>query len=234
MQTNSNLPKSPVPIWRPPGPSMASREVHSSSRGACRPSIVGGAIPREIRCESGLERNVGLALLAHPQVVDLQEQPPAVTWRDAAGHSRLHTFDFLATLDNGRKLAIPVKPAAIAARKRFADQLALIAAQLPRGFADGVLLVTDRDLSRDLVHDAMLVHQSRRSVDADLDRQMLSLVDGNPASTIGQLVEASGRGGDAFRSIVRLIGSGVIATFGQGRIGYAAQVSAATAIREAA
>lgn len=234
MQTNSNLPNSPAPIWRPPGPSLASREVHSSSRGACRPSIVGGAIPREIRCESGLERKAALSLLTHPQVVDLREQPRAVAWRDAAGHSRLHTFDFVATLDDGCKLAIPVKPAAIADRKRFADQLGLIAAQLPRGFADGVLLVTDRDLPRDLVHNATLIHQSRRIVDADLDRKMLSLVSGSPATTIGQLVKQSGRGGDAFRSIVRLIGSGAIVTAGPGRIGYALQVSAVVASREAA
>ncbi|WP_376987267.1 TnsA endonuclease N-terminal domain-containing protein [Bosea sp. R86505] len=205
------LPASPAPIWRPPGPSMASREVHSSSRGACRPSLVGGTVPREIRCESGLERKAGLALLTHPQVADLQEQPPSVAWKDAAGHPHRHTFDFLAFLHDRRKLAVAVKPKAIA-DKRFADQLAMIAKQLPRSFADGVLLLTEQDLPRDLIHNATLVHQSRRVVDVDLDRQLLSLVGDNPGVTIGQLVKASGRGGDAFRSIVRLIGSGPIVT----------------------
>lgn len=225
MQINTNTPKSPAPIWNPPGPSLASREVHSSSRGACRPSIVGGANPREIRCESGLERKAALFLLAHPQVADLREQPPAITWNDAVGRSHRHTFDFLVILTDDRKLAVAVKPKEIADRKRLGEQFVMIAAQLPRGFADGVLLLTDEDLPRDLVHDAALMHQSRRAPDPALDERMLSIAASRPDATIAELIEISGHGGPAFRSVVRLAATGKLIMQGHGRIGHATRVS---------
>lgn len=227
MQTTIDIPKSPAPIWNPPGASITTRRVHGKSKGACRPSIVGGAIPREIMCESGLEKKVAHALLTHSQVADLQEQPPAVAWIDAAGNRHRHTFDFLATLKDGRKLAVAVKPRDPAERHRLADVLALIAKQLPRGFADGVLLVTDADLPRHLVHNSALLHHARRAPDADLDAFVLSLVGAASVTTIGALVRASGRGGDAFRSITRMIADGVISVIGQSRIGYATQVAVA-------
>lgn len=227
MQTENQLPISPAPAWRPPGTSLTTRSVHGKSSEACRPSIVGGAIPREIMCESGLEKKVAHVLLTHPQVADLREQPPAAAWIDAAGNQHHHTFDFLATLKDGRKLAVAVKPKDRAERHRLAEVLAMIAQQLPQGFADGVLLVTDADLPRDLVHNSALLHHARRAPDADLDAVMLSLAGSASVTTIGALVRASGRGGDAFRSITRLIANGVISVIGQSRIGYSTQVAAA-------
>ena len=178
-------------------------------------------------CESGLEKKVTHVLLTHPQVDDLREQPPSVAWVDAAGNRHSHTFDFLATVKDVRKLAVAVKPKKIADRKRLGEQLVMIAAQLPRGFADGVLLVTDADLPRDLVHNSSLLHHARRAPDADLDAAMLSLAGSGDVTTIGALVRASGRDGDAFRSIARLIANGFISVIGQSRIGYATQVVAA-------
>jgi hypothetical protein len=233
MQTAVNLPKSPVPAWRPPGPSITSRSVHGKSSVACRPSIVGGAIPREIMCESGLEKKVAHVLLTHLQVVDLREQPPSVAWIDAAGNQHRHTFDFIATLKDGRKLAVAVKPKDRAERLRLADVLSMIARQLPRGFADGVLLITDADLPRDLIHNAALLHHARRAPDAELDAAVLSLLGSESVTTIGALVRASGRGGDAFRSVTRLIANGAIAVTGQSRIGYATQVASLNCVEVA-
>jgi len=222
-----NLPASPAPIWCPPGPSVTSRNVHGKSRGACRPSVVGGAEPREIMCESGLEKKAAHFLLTHPKVADLSEQPPSVVWFDAAGQRHRHTFDFLVTLKDGRKLAVAVKPKARAERHRLADVLASIATQLPRGFADGVLLITDADLPRDLVHNSALLHHARRAPDQGLDAAVLKLAKATSVTTIGTLVRESGRGGEAFRSVTRLIANGLIAVVGQSRIGYATPVTAA-------
>lgn len=194
--------------------------------------MVGGAQPREIKCESGLERKAALFLLTHAKVADLQEQPPAVEWLDAAGVRHRHTFDFLATLADGRKLAIAVKPKAIAERKRFSEQLAMVASQLPRGFAHSVLLLTDADLPRDLVHNATLLNQARRAADADLDAFMKRLADENPGASIRELVEASGRGGQAFRSIVRLVSYGILKMVDRSRLGYSTHVTPASSSLE--
>jgi hypothetical protein len=227
MNMKNPLPASPAPIWCPPGYSVTTRYVHSKSRGACRPSVVGGASPREIMCESGLEKKAAHYLLTHPQVVDLREQPPAVSWTDAAGVKHTHTFDFLATLKDGSKLAVAVKPSAVAIRKRFPEILAMIAAQMPRGFASGVLLLTDADLPRDVVHNAVLLHHARRAPDLALDAAVLTLAKKSAVTTIGALVRDSGRGGSAFRAVTRMIANGIITVIGPSRIGYATQVRVA-------
>jgi hypothetical protein len=184
-------------------------------------------------CESGLEKKAAHYLLTHPQVVDLQEQPPAVRWTDAGGVEHRHTFDFLATLTDGSKLAVAVKPSAVAIRKRFAEILAMIAAQMPRGFANGVLLLTDADLPLDVVHNATLLHHARRAPDKELDAAVLALAKVSAITTIGNLVRESGRGGDAFRSVTRMIANGAISVIGRARIGYATQVTVANDVEVA-
>jgi len=83
MFTIENLPSSPAPLIYLPGPSRSSRNVHSKSRGSCRPSVV--VHNCEVMCESGTERDAALIMATDPDVVELREQPPAVTWVDAEG-----------------------------------------------------------------------------------------------------------------------------------------------------
>ena len=222
-----NLSNSPAPLWRPPGPSRSSRNIaiHERCKASCRPSIVGGAEPREIRCESGLEKKAGYFLLTHPQVVDLQEQPRAIAYRDAAGIERKHTFDFLATLQDGRKLAIPVKPKSIAERKRLREICTLMAGQIAKTFADGILPITDADLPRDVVHNAMVLHHSRRGADPDHDAVIGRLVAEAGDGTVGGLVAASGLGGAGFRAVMRLIARGLIRLVGHARIDHGTAVT---------
>ena len=216
----SKLPSSPVPAWRPPGPSLTTRNVHSKSSGACRPSVVGGMQSREIMCESGLERKAALFLLTHPQVADLREQPQAVRWTDAAEIDRRHTFDFLATLVDGRKVAVAVKPRVKAQRRRLPETLAVIAGQVAPTFADGVLLITEADLPRDTVHNAALLHHARRGADPDADLAVGRLVTEAGQGTVGGLVAASGLEGAGFRAVMRLIASGTIRIPAAARIAY--------------
>lgn len=169
-------------------------------------------------CESGLEKKVAHFLLTHPQVADLREQPDAVQWLDAEGTLRRHTFDFLVTLKDGRKLAVAVKPKA---RRRRLDQiLAAIANQVPTGFADGVLVMTDEDVPRDVVHNAALLHHCRRGANPTHDAIVQRLVATPGRGTVGQLVAASELGGAGFRAVVRLIANGTIQVQGGARIGY--------------
>lgn len=205
-----------------PGEHRSTRNVHSKSRGACRPSVV--IYNREVMCESGHERDAAVIIASNPDVVDLREQPPAVTWTDAEGTPRRHTFDFLATLRSGKKIAIAVKPMEVVKRTRFLETLGLIARHVPRSFADGVKLVTDEDLPRDHVHNAVLVRQSLRTSNPEHDELIKRLLAEHKRATIGQIVEASGLEGQAFQAIVRLIASGVVRVIENARIGYLARI----------
>lgn len=222
MLTIENIPTSPAPMIYLPGESRSSRNVHSKSRGACRPSVV--IHNCEVMCESGQERDAALIIGSDPDVVDLREQPPAVTWVDAEGTPRRHTFDFLATLRSGKKIAIAVKPMEVAKRTRFLETLSLIARQLPCSFADGVKLVTDEDLPLDHVHNAVLLRQSLRTSNPGHDEFIKGLLAEHKCATIGQIVEASGLEGQAFQAIIRLIASGVVRVIDNARIGYLAKI----------
>ncbi|NIX77354.1 hypothetical protein HB375_12125 [Microvirga sp. c23x22] len=175
-------------------------------------------------CESGLEKKAAHFFLTHPQVADLREQPNAVEWRDAEGRARRHTFDFLVTLRDTRRIAVAVKPKVHAERKHLQRTLALIATQIPRHFADGVLLITDEDLPRDIVHNAALLHHARRAADPSHDLIIRKLIASPGRATIGELVASSGLGGAGFRAVVRLIAAGAIQIVGNARIGYEAPV----------
>ncbi|WP_176733375.1 TnsA endonuclease N-terminal domain-containing protein [Bosea sp. BIWAKO-01] len=203
----------------------STRNVHTKSRGACRPSVV--IHDREVMCESGKERDAALIMASDREVIDLREQPPAVTWLDAEGTPRRHTFDFLATLRSGKKIAIAVKPMAVVKRTRFLETLGLIARHVPRSFADGVKLVTDENLPLDDVHNAVLLKHMRRTSNTEHDQLIKSLLAEHRRASIAQIVEASGLEGHAFQAIIRLVGSGAVSVVDNTRISYDAMIELA-------
>jgi hypothetical protein len=219
------LPR-PSAYWRPPGPSVATRIPSPRSRGSSRSSIVGGAEPRRIYCESGLEEKAAYSLLADPNVVDLWEQPAAVEYVDEYGKKRRHTFDFVVLLKDGTRIAIQVKP--WKRSEKWRAILARIAAQMPRRFADFVLLLTERDLPRDLVHNSVLIHAVRRDPPRGYDEQLREIVATlNGSVKVADLVKHSGLEGRGFRAVVRLIANGELIVHGNGRIDYGTSVSRA-------
>jgi hypothetical protein len=225
MHTIENLPTSPALMIYLPGEHRSSRNVHSKSRGACRPSVV--VHDYEVMCESGTERDAALIMASDPDVIDLREQPPAVTWFDAEGTPRRHTFDFLATLRSGKKIAIAVKPMAVVKRTRFLETLAVIARHTPRSFADGVKLVTDENLPLDHVHNAVLLKHSLRTSNPAHDAFIKSLLGEHGRTSVRQLVEASGLEGEGFQAIVRLVASGAVRIINNARISYDAMMELA-------
>ncbi|WP_091860891.1 TnsA endonuclease N-terminal domain-containing protein [Bosea robiniae] len=224
-----SLPISPAPMVYLPGEHRSSRNVHSKSRGACRPSVV--IHDREVMCESGEERDTALIIASDPDVIDLREQPPAVTWLDAEGTPRRHTFDFLATLRCGKKIAIAVKPMAVVKRTRFRETLRLIARQVPKSFADGVKLVTDENLPLDEVHNAVLRKHMLRTSNPEHDALVKNLLTEQGRASIAQIVETSGLEGQAFQAIIRLVASGIIRVVDNARVSYDALIELAAASR---
>lgn len=144
-----------TPFFEFPAPSRASRRVSARSKASARVQIVDRreclARPVVLQVESALEAKCFALLAARPDVLDIIEQPPAVRYQDPRGVGRWHTFDFLVALRSGSRLAIAVRPWERVQKRRFDDLLRLIAPQVPKSFADRVVLFTDADIPRPAV-----------------------------------------------------------------------------------
>ncbi len=205
--------------WRPPSPSRGSRRPAARSKFAARASFVG---PDDVeRCvESGVEVKTGYVALADRRLAALVEQPPPVAYRDVEGGlARTHTFDYLATLLDGCRVAIYVTAGELARRRNAARLVEELARQVPASVADLFVLVTDANLSRDRVADAMLVVSARIHPRPDHDAVMRGVVDGlDGQATVATLMGRAGLGGAGFRSVARLVGDGTLTLAGPGRI----------------
>ena len=91
--------------------------------------------PRIIEFDSKLEQRVLWLLLARPDVWDIREQPASLGYVDGAGKSRRHTFDFLVTLQSGRRYAVVVKPERRVCKSRFLRGLADLRRAMPTKFS---------------------------------------------------------------------------------------------------
>ncbi len=232
--TNEQDTPSPDPIeparydtletpWLEPAPSLATRKISRKSTGSGRAVVVGGLDHREIHCESLLEANVLATLLADKwRVRDVHEQPGVVRYVDIEGRDRAHYFDFLATMSDGRKIAIAVKPEERSAHLEANFNLII---RYAGPFADAYLLVTDNSLTEHSVYNAWLILAARRDPNPDADiavRAIAEQLHGQIA--IEDLVDACKIGAPAFHAIVRLIDNGELRLSASGRIDYGAHV----------
>lgn len=205
--------------YRLPEPSRASRKIARASRGHFNGHVVAGDGPgRIIRTESHLELVVLLVLLARPEIVDVVEQLPPISYIDMNGVRSEHVFDFLATCIDGARIAIAVKPWQHARRSDFVTRLKCIARDMPMGFADRIQLITDRHLDPTDVHNAWLLHGARH-VDAEADeaaaRAIESIVE---AMRLEDLVDLVGLAGRGLRALLRLIRHGRLRLVSRERI----------------
>ncbi|SEO36830.1 TnsA endonuclease N terminal [Paracoccus alcaliphilus] len=158
-------------------------------------------------------------LLARPDVVEVWDQPPPVCYQDTTGRKRSHTFDFLIAVTSGKRIAIAVKPDAIAERQGFRETLQRIRAATPLSFADKVVLITERSYCPSAARNAQKLHDFRRTPDPEADGSIETLVRGlSGPTTIAELVEASGLGGRAFRAAFKAIYAGVLRAIEPGDI----------------
>lgn len=187
----------------------------------------------KIFCESYLERHVLYCGEANPQVVDIQEQLPPVLYPTLDGKLRRHHFDYRFTLLCGTRLAVAVKPSASAEKHQLLEELKLIAPHMPADLADGVLLMTEKDVPKDLVANATFLHHAKRETNPEHDEIVRAIVSEGSVMTIGSVVAKSGLHGAAFRTIGRLIGRGEITVIDEGIYDYPTRIQAAAAHIEA-
>lgn len=160
--------------------------------------------------ESSLEKKVQLLSFSRSGTKEVREQQ-LVDYIDFDGRLARHWFDLLLQTTSGETIAIAIKPYEIAAKSDFRTLLELIASQTPKSFADRVVLVTERNFTRDLVYNAELIHSVRLDQEPDSDGVVRGhLGELQSPLKIGELTKRCGIGGSAFRSIVRLIAAGDI------------------------
>lgn len=212
------------PSFTRPLPSKATRKPPARSKSSSRGHVTGGgspsgAPPRLRYYESKREQGVLYLLLARPDVVDIWDQPPPVFYHDANGRKRSHTFDFLITLTSGKRIAIAVKPDAIAERQGFRETLQRIRAATPLSFANEIVLITERSYCPSAARNAQKLHDFRRTPDPEADGSIETLVRGlSGPTTIAELVKASGLGGRAFHAAFKAIYAGVLRALEPGDI----------------
>ncbi len=216
-------------VWVPPGPAPQSRLPGSRSLYAARPTapLRDGSLGE---LESLLELNAVVVLEARPDVTEVRLQPPAVSYVDDEGSQRRHTVDLLATMRDGTRIAVLIKPSALARTRGTRRLLALLAAQVPRTFARRWMLLTEQEVTRDRVHDGWLVRLAREIPDEAVDRAILeaSRTLGVPTA-IRDLIAASGVGSGGLEAVARLVGEGALVLSGGGRLDHDGVVGGHTA-----
>lgn len=198
-------PPPPCPKFIPARPpSLASREMtlHSAIS-------VHGYLPidgRKVWYESILERCCALLARLRPDIAEIAEQPPAITYIDDNGMPQSHVFDFKFTTTSIGRVLMAVKPRALVLKSGVDRIVELVREQLPPSVADGVGLFTEEMLSAVDLFNAEAVNlatrDSRPEDDAALEKVLRKL---KGETTIGDLAEKSKLGGYAFDAIVRAV-----------------------------
>lgn len=195
----------PCPDFIPdPLSSLASREMtlHSAIS-------VHGYLPidgRIVWYESVLERCCAMLARLRPDVTEIAEQPPAVTYVDDQGVRRSHIFDFRFTTTSLGRVLMAVKPSALVAKSGVDRTVELVREQIPPSEADAVGLFTEKKLGAVDLFNAEVVNLATRDPwpedDAVLDKILRKL---KGETTIGDLAAASKLGGYGFDAVVRAI-----------------------------
>lgn len=156
--------------------------------------------------DSNTEMKCMLVLLARPEVAGIESQVP-FSWLDAEGKTRKHYFDFRVLMTDGKRVAVMVKSEHRRNQPKVQNELADVAARVPRSFADEVVVMTERDIDPVEYFNAEMMHEMRRpDHDADaIARRLLGEIVG--AVRIQELVDAIGLGARGFRAVVRLLRS---------------------------
>ncbi len=164
---------------------------------------------RQVWYEAELELRFALLARMRPDVVEIAEQPPAVSYVDDRRVARTHTFDFRLVRTDGTKWLIAVKPSALVTKTGIDRVVALAAEQIPVSTADFIVLFTELKLSATDLYNAGAIHHARRDPWPEDDAAVAKLVRKlTGETTIGALAEAAEIGGYGFDAVVRAVADG--------------------------
>ncbi len=162
-------------LWTGHKPSTGTRQPPNRTKAHARGYIVDPRTNRAIGFSSTYELTCILFLMANVAVADIEDQPAAVTYFDREGKKRKHTYDIRASLKTGLKIVYPIKPVDQLKKTKIKEIIELTKPNL-EGFADKVVLLTDRVLTRDVAWNSKsIVHAQHARDEADCER-MLDIV----------------------------------------------------------
>ncbi|NOC46109.1 hypothetical protein [Ruegeria sp. HKCCD7559] len=202
-------------FYRPPEPTTAGLMFPARSkftvRGFTLAMTPAEMYWRQIISASQHERATCLLALANPNLWNLHDQPRPVSYIDAVGRQRSHRFDYLAEYRDGSKVAMAVKPAERVEKLNFRSALTAIRRDLPKGFADKVCLITERNHHPKEVQNAELLNFFRRCPDQEADELVADCTIGlTDQLSIGELLDPLDLGARGFRAAFRAIYAGLL------------------------
>lgn len=204
-------------------PSRATRKINFRSRVSGRASLV--RLRRydqrlvHLVAESVMEVRCVNLLMSRRDIVDIWDQPAPVKFTRANGKVGHHTFDYLVKFASGKRVAIAVKPFERAVRSGFKHELARVAEAMSSGFADTVLLHTERDFPSFLAINAGRMCEFVKQPDDEADHALwLAARQINGRIRLTDLVKLAGIGSRAYRAAHRLICDGHLAPWTPGII----------------
>ena len=159
--------------------------------------------------EGALERCCLVVGRLRPDILEVAEQPPAITYIDDAGRKRRHIFDFRFTTTDGKRLLAAVKPSALIAVSGIDRIVELVAEQISPSVADFLVLITEEKLSRVNLFNVQAVNMATRDLCAENDAALAKVIRKmNGQASIGELVEKSTLGGYGYDAVVRSVFAG--------------------------
>ena len=205
---------SDVRTFVPPLASTTSRKISKRSKARVYTALT-IRLPadknrkRIICCESKLERNCLLLWLAKRDVYDVRDQPSSVSFKDVSGQMRKHTFDFLITLNNGKKYAVVVKPSNKANKDKFKSDINCLSQQLPKSFADQLVLFTDRSYRHEEAVNAERLFKLKTHITSDDHLAIKCAISGQAGfKTVRAILADAGNPNGGFGAVLHAVFEG--------------------------
>lgn len=196
-----------------PEPSQAERDITGASSHHCvAHTVLGDGAGVHTQAESLLELHNLFLLNTMMNVVSLQEQVRFFYGWDPDDQQR-HIFDVVVTLDCESRIAIAVKPEVRLESGRFVTEMQEVAWWVyEHGFADDVRIMSEADINPVDLRNAKIL-AAVREADPEADAIALEVVRGLPADggqSLRDLTLSTGMAARGYRSLIRLVRSGVL------------------------
>ncbi len=206
-----------------PLPYRGQRKINPRSRGSSRMYPIWMDIqaqrPRKYGADSQVEYHHLALTLTNRRTSQVLEQFGPVAFIDADGKPGTHFFDLMITQQDGRKIAVAVKPTERLKSGRFLRELNALDKTMPSHTADEIRLVTELCFSRADAFNAVMYQRFAIYRDADVEKRFLDVLASTPGeTTICALAERCRAGGRTFRVIVQGIFEGQLEQLSPGRI----------------
>lgn len=193
-----------LPSWR-----SVDRDVALKSSTNCRVSIYDKQRNQFLRCESLLEANLVLSLMANRNVVDIETQVMIGFERETG--STVQYVDVRATYANGLVMLYPVRPSELDKAGRLKADVELMRDQIIGVHAHGIEIIDETVVTEGLVYRACAILRARDLRNKrDVSRMATILQGGKKVVQVFRLIQEFGDLGLGWNAMWNLIDDGVL------------------------